>query len=222
MPEFDGLGTRSAVLIAGDQADCRVRGATLSCGSIATLTPVGSSFPQIAQVGPDLRACPVTLRPSPLVNGVRLRVLEAPNGYVIQGTPAGARPWRSQVLPLVSAEVGRMAGDAGPGLLFTLEQHYSSIDHEDGVRPYVYEVRPAGLVARWRGSALAWPLLDAALLPGGDGVLCALHRRDSFLELEPGSTGIRIAAYRWQGFGFAGVDDAGVLQRCQAVLGTRE
>jgi poly-gamma-glutamate synthesis protein (capsule biosynthesis protein) len=199
-------------------ADCRIRGGTLSCGGIATVTPVGSAFPQIAPGGPGLPGCPVTLRPSPVVNGVTLRVLEAGNGYVIEGTPAGARPWRSQVLPLVSAEVGKMAGDAGPDLLFTLEQHYSSIDREEGVRPYVYEVRPAGLVARWRGSALAWPLLDAALLPGGGGVLCALHRRDSFLELRPGSTGVRTAAYRWQGFGFAGVDDEAVLERCRAVL----
>jgi len=202
-------------------ADCRIHGSTLSCRSVATLTPVGSAFPQIAQGGPGLEACPVTLRASAVVNGVPRRVLEAADGYVIEGTPAGVRPWRSQVLPLVSAEAGKMAGDAGPDLLFTLEQHYSSIDHEDGVRPYVYEVRPAGLVARWRGSALAWPLLDAALLPGGGGVLCALHRRDSFLELRPGSTGVRTAAYRWQGFGFAGVDDAAVVERCRAALGVR-
>jgi poly-gamma-glutamate synthesis protein (capsule biosynthesis protein) len=203
-------------------ADCRIRGGMLSCGGIATVTPVGSAFPQIAPGGAGLPGCPVTLRPAPVVNGVSLRVLEAGIGYAIEGTPAGARPWRSQVLPLVSAEVGKLAGDAGPDLLFTLEQHYSSIDREEGVRPYVYEVRPAGLVARWRGSALAWPLLDAALLPGGGGVICALHRRDSFLELQPGSTGVRTAAYRWQGFGFAGVDDADVLRRCRAVLGAQE
>ena len=204
-------------------ADCRIRGNRLTCGGIPTVTPVGSSFPQVAAGdGPSLEACPVTLRPAPAVNGVSLRLLEAPGGYVIEGTPAGARPWRSQVLPLLSAEVEKMAGDAGPDLLFTLEQHYSSIDREDSVRPYVYEVRPAGLLARWRGSALAWPLLDAALLPGGSGVLCALHRRDSFLELRPGSTGVRTAAYRWQGFGFAGVEDAAVLERCEAVLGSRE
>ena len=90
------------------------------------------------------------------------------------------------------------------------------------MRPYVYEVRAGGLLARWRGSALAWPLLDAALLPGGDGLLCALHRRDSFLELRPGSTGVRTAAYRWQGFGFAGVEDPEVLERCRVVLGVEE
>ena len=73
-------------------------------------------------------------------------------------------------------------------------------------------------MARWRGSALAWPLLDAALLPAGGGVLCALHRRDSFLVLQPGSTGVRTAAYRWNGFGFSGVDHPETLARCRAVF----
>jgi poly-gamma-glutamate synthesis protein (capsule biosynthesis protein) len=204
-------------------ADCRIHAGTLTCGGIATATPMGSSFPRLADGGhfpasPSLDACPVPLGPAPAVNGVSLRVLDVPNGYVIEGAPPGARPWRSQVLPLVSAEIGKLAGDFGPDLLFTLEQHYSSIDREEGVRPYVYEVRPAGLLARWRGSALAWPLLDAALQPGG-GVLCALHRRDSFVELKPGSQGFRIAAYRWQGFGFAGVDDAESVKRCEAMWG---
>jgi poly-gamma-glutamate synthesis protein (capsule biosynthesis protein) len=122
------------------------------------------------------------------------------------------------VLPLVSAEVGKLAGPGGPDYLFTLERHHSSIDEEDGPRPYVYEVHAGGLIARWRGSALAWPLLDAALLTGGGGILCALHRRDSFLTLQPGAEGVRVAAYRWNGFGFSGVDDPGVLARCQGLF----
>jgi len=205
-------------------ADCRIHGNDLRCGGIPTITPMGSAFPQIApgSAGDALQGCPVTLQPPLVVDGVSLSVTAAPEGYVIEGKPAGARPWRSRVLPLLSAEVGKLAGKQGPDLLFTLEQHYSSIDKEDGVRPYVYEVRPGGLVARWRGSALAWPLLDAALLPGGDGLLCALHRRDSFLELQPGAAGVRTAAYRWQGFGFAGVDDPMVLERCRAVLGSEQ
>ncbi|HUI57824.1 MAG TPA: hypothetical protein VLY04_22760 [Bryobacteraceae bacterium] len=90
------------------------------------------------------------------------------------------------------------------------------------MRPYVYEIQDSGLVARWRGSALAWPLRDAALLPGGDGLLCALHRRDSFIELQPGSEGVRTAAYRWNGFGFSGVDDPDVLERCRKLFGVAD
>jgi poly-gamma-glutamate synthesis protein (capsule biosynthesis protein) len=59
-------------------------------------------------------------------------------------------------------------------------------------------------------------------MPAGDGLLCALDRRDAFLELQPASTGVRTAAYRWQGFGFAGVEDAEVLERCRLVLGVPE
>jgi poly-gamma-glutamate synthesis protein (capsule biosynthesis protein) len=132
------------------------------------------------------------------------------------------RPWRSQALPLLSAEAGKLAGPNGPEYLFTLEEHPSTIDSEEGVRPYVYEALAGGLVARWRGSALAWPLLDATLLPDGDGVLCALHRRDSFLVLQPKAAGVRTAAYRWNGFGFSGVDDTGILARCRSVFGVAE
>jgi poly-gamma-glutamate synthesis protein (capsule biosynthesis protein) len=196
-------------------ADCRIRGGVLRCGAILTETPAGSSFPEVGQaLSPanlpglgEMQACAVNLAP------VSLRARDAESGYVIQG--AG---WRSAVLPLVSAEMAKLGGSPDKQMLFALEQHYSPIDGEDGPRPYVYEVRPSGLVARWRGSALAWPLLDAALLPGGDGVLCALHRRDSFIQLEPGAVGVRTAAYRWNGFGFRGVEDAGILARCQALF----
>jgi poly-gamma-glutamate synthesis protein (capsule biosynthesis protein) len=207
-------------------ADCRIRGGVLRCTAISTETPAGSAFPQIAPVvgqslspanraldpspspaSASMQGCPVNLAP------VSLRARDAESGYVIQG--AG---WRSAVLPLVSAEVGALSAQPAKQMLFALEQHYSPIDREDGPRPYVYEVRASGLVARWRGSALAWPLLDAALLPGGDGVLCALHRRDSFIQLEPGAAGVRTAAYRWNGFGFRGVEDPGILARCQALF----
>jgi len=88
-------------------------------------------------------------------------------------------------------------------MLLSLERHPSSIDDEVGLRPYVYAVGPHGLVARWRGSALAWPLVDAVAT--SNGVLCALHRGDSFLLSDPATTSRRIAAYRWNGFGFSGI-----------------
>jgi poly-gamma-glutamate synthesis protein (capsule biosynthesis protein) len=202
-------------------ADCHVRAGVLQCRGISTATPAGSAFPQFGE--PEmLPPCAVTLPPPVTVNGFSLRARMVGGEYVLEGAHEGTRPWRSPALPLVSAEAGKLAGPAGPDYLFTLERHPSSLDGEDGVRPYVYEAHERGLVARWRGSALAWPLLDAALLPGGGGVLCALHRRDSFLVLQPGSTGVRTAAYRWNGFGFSGVDDAQTLARCRAVFGSGE
>jgi len=59
--------------------------------------------------------------------------------------------------------------------LVTLEKHYSSIDSAVNMRPYVYSINKNGLTAKWRGSALAWPLLDAFILPYKQ-LLCALHR----------------------------------------------
>jgi poly-gamma-glutamate synthesis protein (capsule biosynthesis protein) len=203
-------------------ADCRIRRGVLACDGISTSTPPGSAMPQFssASVSTDsLKACPVDLRPPLSVNGFSLRGQSMDRGYIIEGTREGIHPWRSQALPLISAEAGKLAGPNGPEYLFTLEQHPSSIDGEEGVRPYVYEALAGGLVARWRGSALAWPLLDAAVLPGGDGVLCALHRLDSFLVLRPNAAGVRTAAYRWNGFGFSGLDDAAILAACRSVFG---
>src|SRR5262249_17981822 len=155
-----------------------------------------------------LAACPVPLGAPFHTGDVTLRpsaVLDAEDGVVLEAVrdeDAGRRDprvaWRTRRTRLLSLE-------AGPGWLFALESHASRIDRETGPRPYVYEVGPRGLVARWRGSALAWPLLDAALLP--DGRLCALHRGDSFVMPDPATTATRHAVYAWNGFGFSGVDD---------------
>lgn len=204
-------------------ADCTIGNNILQCGGIRTHTPPSSAIPQIAPTVSAVKACPVTLAPTVTVNGysLRARVTRDEDGqgrYVLEGTRTGQRTWRSPALPLVSAEAGKMAGPQGPDHLLTLEPHHSPIDNEDGLRPYVYEVHAGGLVAKWRGSALAWPLLDATLLPDNSGVLCALHRGDSFLVLEPGSRGVRTAAYRWNGFGFSGIDDPATLARCRSLL----
>jgi poly-gamma-glutamate synthesis protein (capsule biosynthesis protein) len=132
------------------------------------------------------------------------------------------RAWRTRPAPVLSMEAGNLEGPAKPQFLLSLERHESPIDSERAPRPYVYEVGPHGFVARWRGSALAWPLLDARLLPGNDGVVCVLHRRDSFLMLSPESKGTRVAAYRWNGFGFDGITDEGVASGCRTLFGDKE
>jgi poly-gamma-glutamate synthesis protein (capsule biosynthesis protein) len=47
-------------------------------------------------------------------------------------------------------------------------------------------------------------LLDAVV--SDDGALCALHRGDSFLVPDSNTVQTRVAAYRWNGFGFKGID----------------
>ena len=208
-------------------ADCRLHGRELRCGGIPTVAPPGSAFPQFAPASDGgatdaLKACTVDLAGPSSAGEIALRGrtihLNGNPQYLIEGAPAGARVWRSMAMPLVSVQVGRLAGAPGPDYIFTLERRPSTIDGEDGVRPYVYEVGPRGLVARWRGSALAWPLLDAALLPGQDGLLCGLHRQDSFIALQPGSAGVRTAVYRWNGFGFSGVEDPAAAAACRKMF----
>ncbi len=194
-------------------ADCRIHGGKLQCSGIGTETPAGSSFPALTGKKAVLDACPVNLAVK-TVSDIQLRGGSTEAGHHIEGWNGTQRVWRSQVMSLLSVESGRFDGKE---LLFTLERHASPIDGEEGVRPYVYELGPRGLVAKWRGSALAWPLLDAQILPGGDGVICALHRKDSFVALQPGSKETRTAAYHWNGFGFSGVDDPAVAKACQSI-----
>jgi hypothetical protein len=212
-------------------ADCRVSGGSFRCTALRTHTVSGSSFPEAAHadygVGRALAACRVELHPGLIVSGYMLRPQPSSPLYNYRelwiegfaGLRSTVRAWRTRPAPVISLEAGNMEGPARPQFLFSLERHASPIDLERDPRPYVYEVGPYGLVARWRGSALAWPLLDARLLPGSYGVLCALHRRDSFLMLSPESKGTRVAAYRWNGFGFGGMRDEEAVSACRALFG---
>ena len=133
------------------------------------------------------------------------------------GRPRGQPGRRGRLAPrrILSVEAGRIIpGD--PAQLVTLERHDSAFDHADDPRPYVYRITEHGLAARWRGTALAWPLIDVRLMAGqsGDTLLCALHRTDSFLELDPTAAGTRTASYRWSGFGFRNAADAAAERIC--------
>ncbi|MGJ4951716.1 CapA family protein [Bradyrhizobium sp. HKCCYLS20291] len=205
-------------------ADCEINGDRLVCGGLDTRTPEGSAYPALAKAQDS---SPTSLAQCPVKAGTPLRVAGqaispwirngaiASDRLVLEGRAEASR-WRTPPRALLSAEAGRLAADQPP-LLFTLERHASPIDGEDGPRPYVYEVTGHGLVAKWRGSALAWPLLDAALVAddSGQSYLCALHRGDSFIMLDtatPSST--RTQVYAWNGFGFTGVTDGDLATRC--------
>ena len=196
-------------------ADCRIHDGQLSCGGLRTRTGYGTSYPALAgrdtasdhalenctpQLGPGLQVVDTTIKPQPWSAD------EPAEGSVLEGYRDGKLRWRSARRELVSLQAARAMGSEP--LLLSLERHPSSIDNEVGLRPYVYAVGGNGLIARWRGSALAWPLLDAVAT--SNGVLCALHRGDSFLVSNPQTGGTRIAAYRWNGFGFSGIDSPAV------------
>jgi poly-gamma-glutamate synthesis protein (capsule biosynthesis protein) len=206
-------------------ADCRISDGGLSCGMFGTETAPASFSPVAFRALPPAAPlpCPAPLHPPLRLGDVELRAapFEGAGGIVLEGVREGKVAFRTRPTPLLSAESVSSWGEEP--LLFTLERHFSPIDGEDdGVRPYVYAVGPNGLVARWRGSALAWPLVDARVLPPGPngegGLLCALHRGDSFLMLDPAIPSRRMAIYRWNGFGFSGVDDPVASEACRCLM----
>jgi poly-gamma-glutamate synthesis protein (capsule biosynthesis protein) len=71
-----------------------------------------------------------------------------------------------------------------------------------------------GIYACWRGSALAWPILDAVISPDDNKTLCVLHRGDSFIKIDKTKKNKRVAAYKWNGFGFTGIDDSIACESC--------
>lgn len=201
-------------------ADCHIHSGRLLCGALSTHTDETTAFPRLAgrsaAADQALAGCSPQLGPGAEINGVTIRPEpwspdQPVNGIILDGYQAGKLVWQSRRQALVSLQL--VTSMAAEPLLLSLESHTSSIDDEVGLRPYVYAVGPHGLIARWRGSALAWPLIDA--VESKDGVLCALHRGDSFLLPDPATKTTRIAAYRWNGFGFAGIETP---PECEPIL----
>lgn len=216
-------------------AACTVEAGVLTCSGSLTQTPVNSSFPAASgerdEAAAALSQCAVAARPRLTMAGQALgpRIPDrttVSGALVLEGVAAtgGATDrvlWRSAARELLGIDSGRLAADR-PAMLLTIERHASPIDGEDGPRPYVYDVTPHGLVARWRGSALAWPLLDATLVSdaAGTAYLCALHRSDSFVMLDGAdTTAVRTQVYAWNGFGFSGVTNEELVKRCASEYG---
>jgi poly-gamma-glutamate synthesis protein (capsule biosynthesis protein) len=202
-------------------ADCRLGSRGLRCGGLSTRAPVGSATPRLEGDAPEvaaaLRGCACGARRPVEIGGVTLRGRSAGgSGTSLEGWRDGTRAWATAPGPLVAAAPFRLPVSEELAL-FTLERRPSPLDGEEAARPYVYRIGPRGPVALWRGSALAWPLVDAVVLPEDPGCICALHRADSFLAPDPSAAGRRTAAYRWNGFGFDAVEDPDVALRCAAV-----
>ena len=115
-------------------------------------------------------------------------------------------------MSIVTLTTGKL--DGKKEYLFALERHYSSLDGEVNLRPYVYSVDNSGISARWRGSGLAWPVLDAQLSNEDNKILCVLHRGDSFINPGNALNSTRLAAYYWNGFGFSGINDSLKCESC--------
>ncbi len=212
-------------------AQCTIQAGHLRCSGIETKTPPNSAFPELldgySNTSPPLETCEVGKKQPLAVNGYIIRVRVAEHQYVdgelsLEGINQEGQKWGVVAKRLLAVETGHLVSSDQRNMLFTLEDHHSSIDQEAGPRPYIYDVTRHGLVARWRGSALAWPLVDGKLIraPSGGTIdyLCALHRKDSFIMLNPDTSETRTALYKWNGFGFSGIDDPDLNAKCAEIL----
>jgi poly-gamma-glutamate synthesis protein (capsule biosynthesis protein) len=136
-------------------------------------------------------------------------------GIVLEGYRNNHLKWRSHPLPLVYITAAKL--DGKQEYLFALQNSYSSLDKEVALRPYVYAVDSHGMYAQWRGSALAYPLLDAAISPLNPRIVCALHRGDSYIALNNKHIDTRMLAYEWNGFGFSALSDSVACMVCKSI-----
>lgn len=198
-------------------ADVRILNGKISCNGINTHTKPHSFYPVISN-SVDYKFDPIHYKDIPLrVSNYTLKPLSVfqddKNRIVLQAFQSDKLVWKT--LPMSILTISSCKLDGENEFLFTLQKHYSSIDKEISVRPYVYSLDKKGLVARWRGSALAWPLIDAQISPVDNKTLCALHRGDSFIKLDKNIKSKRVAAYEWSGFGFKGISDSIACEMCE-------
>lgn len=208
-------------------ADCKANTNELSCTGVKTTTPTNSAFPTLAPQNMEstnnLEKCSVQSTKPLVVDNYKIRPRLAHKQFIsgdliLEATKPGKKGWILAARHLLSAEPAHFYHQQKEEeFLITLETHHSSIDKEMGPRPYVYKVTDHGLVAKWRGSALAWPLVDTAVISTPEtniDYLCALHRKDSFVTLDPNTTATRTAVYQWNGFGFSGMEDVTLNKEC--------
>lgn len=218
-------------------ADCQLQRGAFTCRSQWTQTRPGGFFPRLIASPESLSTlersvasrnelvCPEATSSDSSFLPLTLNSQWIGDSIVHrwQWRPQDTLLWRGRPARPLSADRAWFPNEPNREFLFNLEKHYSPLDREVSPRPYVYEITKTGLVARWRGSGLAWPLLDATFR-SQDSVLCALHRGDSFLipdsgrEVGADAASRRVAAYRWNGFGFSLIRDSTLTSRCKESL----
>lgn len=218
-PVFYSLGNhlfdqKYAITKEGLMVECRINTHSFTCKGILTHTKQNSFYSEyIGMKYYNLRH--VILHNTLTINHLSILPSSAndtsQNLISLEAYQHGKSLWKTNPMPILSVTKAKL--DGKNDFLFMLEKYYSSIDGEVSLRPYVYTAEKSGLVAKWRGSALAWPLMDAIIAPDGQ-LLCALHRGDSFIEIDKNIQKTRFATYRWNGFGFSGANDSMICKKC--------
>ncbi len=193
----------------------------VACSATSTSAKPNSRFPIIESFSPEensgLMKCSFSMRSPIEINDIVLRAETLslqPNEIVLEGWIKNKRVWRSRPSEIISLSSGRISYRDDEILLFAVEKKLSRIDGEHAPRPYVYRVSKKRLDALWRGSALAWPLVDASVICSDSCFLCALHRGDSFLLSNPNNNQFRLMTYSWNGFGFKSSMSEEFLSQC--------
>jgi len=204
----------------GLMVDITIQNGQYECEGVITHTKHSSFYPETGDtVHYKLKSLP--LRKNTLsVNDYALKPIsvsvKGQPKLILEAYQKDKRVWYTHPMSIVTIASAKLDGEHD--YLFALERHYSSLDKEIGLRPYVYDIDDKGLFAKWRGSALAWPLLDAMLSSYDSKMLCALHSCDSFIRPDSTSTNNRVAVYQWNGFGFKGIVDSIVCESCRKLL----
>lgn len=204
----------------GLMVDIRINKGEFRCEGIVTHTQQNSFYPEIITqidfgfepiklTNTDFRINNYTIKPLSVTDSIGDKI-------VLQAYENNQLIWKTHPMPIISIATVRL--DGKNDYLFVLEKHYSSLDREINLRPYVYSVDNKGIYARWRGSALAWPIIDAEISHDNEKTLCVLHRGDSFIKIDKTNRIKRFAAYKWNGFGFTGIDDSKVCESCEKMF----
>jgi len=198
----------------GLMAEIRIQSSTFSCNGWMTHTAPQSFYPKTTEHLNFFRNLPLNNHPL-TIDGLRLWPVSSSvgNKLVLNAYENGRKKWSSHPMSIVTIATSKL--DGSNDYLFTLEKHYSSLDQTYSLRPYVYSIGKIGIYARWRGSGLAWPLIDAQISPSDPTTIMVLHQGNSFLELDKTASKKRYAVYRWNGFGFSGISDTTAIAACK-------
>jgi poly-gamma-glutamate synthesis protein (capsule biosynthesis protein) len=204
----------------GLMVEITIKNGKYQCKGIATRTKPHSFYPELAESVSYNFPAVVYNRNLLSINNYSLipvSVFEQNKAKIVLEAYRNNRlKWRSHPMPLVYISSAKL--DGKEEYLFVLQNYYSPLDKEIAIRPYVYAVDSCGMYAKWRGSALAFPLLDACISPYNPKILCALHSGNSYIALDEQKTHTRIAAYEWNGFGFRGLPDSAACRYCDRDL----
>ena len=196
----------------GLMVECILKDGKIKFNGITTHTMKNSYFPEITAKAP-FKFPILRTRKLEKFSGIEILPIsinnETNNEIILEGFQNGKKLWRTHPMSLVSISTADF--DKKYNYLLTLEKHYSPIDGENGLRPYVYSITNDGLIDLWRGSALSRPLLDATLTPDKKH-LVTLHRGDSFINLDSQNNKTRLETYQWNGFGFSGFKDSETME----------